>query len=59
MRGQTLGFQIRTDIPKDMVPADERPMPGISYLEVDTAEKIPSDPIMKIFKEASAKSEKN
>jgi ABC-type Fe3+ transport system substrate-binding protein len=50
---------LRTDISKDMVPADERPMPGISYLEVDTAEKIPSDPIMKIFKEASAKSEKN
>ena len=42
-----------------MIPADERPMPGFSYLEVDTADKIPSEPIMKIFKEASGRREKN
>lgn len=39
---------------KDMVPADERPVPGTSYLAVDTADKISSEPILKIFKEAFA-----
>jgi ABC-type Fe3+ transport system substrate-binding protein len=49
---------LRTDISKDMVPADERPVSGTNYLELDTAEKIPSEPIIKIFKEAAAKPEK-
>jgi ABC-type Fe3+ transport system substrate-binding protein len=45
---------LRSDIAKDVVPPDERTVPGVSYLEVDTADRIPSEPILKIFKEASA-----
>jgi hypothetical protein len=48
---------LRTDISKEMVPADERPVSGTNYLELDIAEKIPSEPIINIFKEA-AKPEK-
>jgi iron(III) transport system substrate-binding protein len=45
---------LRTDIPKDAIPADERPVQGVSYLQVDSADKISSEPILRIFRSAFA-----
>lgn len=49
---------LRIDIPKDSVPADERPVAGVKYLDVDNAERISSEPLLKLFNEALAENEK-
>jgi iron(III) transport system substrate-binding protein len=49
---------LRVDIPKDMVPSDERPVSGVKYLDVDVAERISSEPVLKLFNEALADAEK-
>lgn len=49
---------LRIDIPKDAVPPDERPVQGVKYLDVDVAERISSEPVLKVFTEAIAEGEK-
>lgn len=45
---------LRMDIPKDMVPADQRPLEGVSYLDVDTWERMSMEPVLKVLDEALA-----
>jgi iron(III) transport system substrate-binding protein len=49
---------LRMDIPKDMVPPDQRLMPGVNYVEVDTPERISMEPVLKVLNEALAVSRK-
>jgi hypothetical protein len=45
----------RIDIPKDMVPPDERLEGGVEYVDTDTAESFLLEPsVMKVFNEALA-----
>jgi iron(III) transport system substrate-binding protein len=45
----------RIDIPKDMVPADERLEEGVEYIDTDTAESFSLEPsVLKVFNEALA-----
>ncbi len=48
----------RTDIPKDRIPADRRLYEGVSYVDVDTWERISGEPMMKLFNAAVAEAEK-
>jgi ABC-type Fe3+ transport system substrate-binding protein len=49
---------LRTDIPKDMVPTDERPVEGAKYLEIDSPERISPRPLLKVLNEALAEADK-
>jgi len=49
---------LRTDIPKDMIPPDQRLVKGIDYIEVETPERMSMEPVLKIFNEALAKAGK-
>lgn len=48
----------RMDIPKDMVPARLRLEEGVHYMNVDTWERIPDEPILKVINAALAETEK-
>jgi iron(III) transport system substrate-binding protein len=43
---------LRIDIPKDMVPPDERLEEGVEYIDTDTAETISQAPVIKVLNEA-------
>lgn len=49
---------LRIDIPKDMVPPDQRLVEGIDYIEVEIPERMSMEPVLKIFNEALAKAGK-
>lgn len=49
---------LRVDIPKDMVPEDQRLVKGIDYVEVEIPERMSMEPVLKIFNEALAKAGK-
>jgi len=49
---------LRMDIPKDMVPAEQRPVEGVSYLDVDTWERMSMEPVVRVLNEALAESKK-
>ena len=44
----------RTDIPKDMIPPQDRLKQGVDYIDVETPERRDMRPIIKVFKEALA-----
>jgi iron(III) transport system substrate-binding protein len=48
----------RIDIPKDMVPPEDRLVEGVEYLDVETPERREMAPVIKIFEEALAQAEK-
>lgn len=48
---------LRTDIPKDMVPPDQRLVEGTSYIQLETAERISIKPALEVFNEAIAEAE--
>jgi len=45
---------LRIDIPKDMIPADQQIHEGIEYIDLETAERISLEPIIKLLNETSA-----
>jgi iron(III) transport system substrate-binding protein len=49
---------LRIDIPKGMVPPDERLQEGMEYVEVETSERISMGPVLKVFNEALARAGK-
>jgi iron(III) transport system substrate-binding protein len=44
----------RIDIPKDILPPRERLVEGVNYIEVETAERMQAEPILKVVNEALA-----
>lgn len=54
----TASNSLRIDIPKDMVPPDERLKEGVDYVEVETPERMSMDPVFKVFNEALSKAGK-
>lgn len=48
----------RIDIPKDMIPQEDRLVEGVEYLDVETPERRDMGPVIKIFEEALAQAEK-
>jgi len=48
----------RMDIPRDMIPPHRRLKEGVSYVEVDSAERISTKPMLKVFNAALAEAEK-
>jgi len=49
---------LRIDIPKDMVPPDQRLRDDVTYIEADLPERMSMKPIHKVFNEALATAEK-
>lgn len=49
---------LRIDIPKDMIPPDERLVDGVEYTETDLPERMDTRPILKIVAEALAQAER-
>jgi len=49
---------LRIDIPKDMIPPDERLVAGVEYTETDLAERMDTRPILKLVAEALAQAER-
>lgn len=49
---------LRIDIPKEMIPPDERLKDGVSYIEVEIPERMSMEPILKVYNEALAESKK-
>jgi len=45
---------LRIDIPKDMIPADQQIPEGVEYIDLETAERISLEPIIKLLNEAPA-----
>lgn len=45
---------LRTDIPKDIVPPDQRLLEGVKYIQLETAERISVKPALEVFNEAIA-----
>jgi iron(III) transport system substrate-binding protein len=48
----------RMDIPRDMIPPGRRLVEGVSYVEVDTWERMSLEPMLKVFNAALAEAEK-
>lgn len=48
----TASNSLRIDIPKDMLPPDERLEEGVEYIDVDTPERMSMEPILKVYNEA-------
>jgi iron(III) transport system substrate-binding protein len=48
----------RMDVPRDMIPPDRRLRAGVSYVDVDTAERMSMEPMLKVFNAAIAEAEK-
>jgi iron(III) transport system substrate-binding protein len=48
----------RMDIPRDMIPPDRRLKEGVSYVDVDTWERMSLEPALKVFNTAIAEAEK-
>jgi ABC-type Fe3+ transport system substrate-binding protein len=46
---------LRIDIPKETVPLDERRQDGVDYIEVWTRDRMPMEPVLKVFNEALAR----
>jgi hypothetical protein len=46
------------DIPRDMIPPNRRLKKGVNYVEVDSAERISTRPMLKVFNAALAEAEK-
>jgi hypothetical protein len=42
------------DIPKDMIPPDQVIPNGVEYIDLEIAERISMEPIVKLFNEALA-----
>jgi len=49
---------LRIDISKEMVPPESRLKEGVNYIDVDTADRMSMEPILKVFNEAIAKAGK-
>jgi iron(III) transport system substrate-binding protein len=47
----TASNSLRIDIPKDMLPQDERLEEGVEYIEVETPERMSMEPILKVYNE--------
>lgn len=54
----TASNSLRIDIPKDMVPPDERLQEGVDYVEVETPERMSMEPIFKVFNDALSRAGK-
>jgi len=50
---------LRIDIPKDMLPPNQRLKEGVDYVEVEIPERMSMKPILKVFNEALAKAKKS
>ena len=50
---------LRIDIPKDMVPPNQRLKEGVTYIDAATPERMSMKPILKVFNEALAKAKKS
>lgn len=48
----------RMDIPRDMIPPDRRLEKGVNYVDVDTWERMPMEPMLKVFNAALGEAEK-
>ena len=48
---------LRTDIPKDVVPPDQRLVDGVKYIQLETAERISVKPALEVFNEAIAEAQ--
>lgn len=48
----------RIDIPKEMLPPRERLVDGVNYIEVETPERMQSEPILKVVNEALSEAAK-
>lgn len=48
---------LRTDIPKDIVPLDQRLIEGVNYIQLETAERISVKPALDVFNEALAEAQ--
>jgi iron(III) transport system substrate-binding protein len=48
----TASNSLRIDIPKDMLPPDERLEEGVEYIEVESPERMSMEPILKVYNEA-------
>ena len=55
--GHSGSNSLRIDIPKDMIPADVRLVNGVTYVEVETPERMSIEPVLKIYNEALAEAE--
>jgi iron(III) transport system substrate-binding protein len=49
---------LRIDISKEMVPAEQRPLDGVTYLDVDTWDRMSMEQVVKVLNEALAESKK-
>jgi iron(III) transport system substrate-binding protein len=45
---------LRIDIPKDMIPPEDRLLDGVRYIETQTPERMAGNPALKVFEEALA-----
>src|SRR5262245_8429235 len=48
---------LRTDIPKEVVPPDERLVDGVNYIQIETADRISVKPALEVFNEAIAEAQ--
>jgi iron(III) transport system substrate-binding protein len=48
----------RMDVPRDMIPPDRRLEQGVHYVDVDTADRMSMDPMLKVLNAALAEAEK-
>jgi iron(III) transport system substrate-binding protein len=48
---------LRTDIPKDIVPPDQRLLEGVKYIQLEKAERISVKPALEVFNEAIAEAQ--
>jgi len=55
--GHSGSNSLRIDIPKDMIPADVRLINGVTYVEVETPDRMSIEPVLKIYNEALAEAE--
>jgi hypothetical protein len=49
---------LRMDIAKDTIPSDQRLVEGVTYIEVETPERMSMEPIYKAFNDALAEAER-
>ncbi|HEY7862885.1 MAG TPA: hypothetical protein VIE39_04460, partial [Thermoanaerobaculia bacterium] len=48
----------RMDISREMIPPDRRLEAGVNYVDVDTADRMSMEPMLKVFNAAIAEAEK-
>lgn len=49
---------LRVDIPKDMIPPEDRLKEGVNYIEAETPERMSMEPVLRLFNEALAEAER-